>query len=211
MTDSPQQINQFLDQVFAYGPFWVYLAIFAACFTENLFSPFPGDSFIVAAGGLVALGRLDIIISLVVIILGGMGSVMVMYLLGRRFGRGYFIRKDFKYFSAADIERMEIRFQRWGALVLIGSRFMVGMRAILAVVAGISCYPWGRMLIFSTISYLIFCALLFFAAFKLVENMEMIGYYIRTYNQIVLTLITALIVGWIIHRVRSRRKDTKSA
>ena len=211
MPDSAQQINQFLDQMFAYGPFWVYLVLFAACFTENLFSPFPGDSFIVAAGGLVALGRLDMVISLVVIILGGMGSVMVMYFLGRRFGRGYFIRKNFRYFSAADIARMEVRFQRWGVLVLIGSRFMVGMRAVLAVVAGISRYPAGRMFVFSTISYMIFCALLFFAAFKLVENMEAIEYYIRTYNRIAVTLIVALIVVWVVHQVRSRRKDEKPA
>lgn len=211
MIDGPEQINQFLDQLFAYGPFWVYLVLFAACFTENLFSPFPGDSFIVAAGGLVALGRMDFVTSLLVIILGGMGSVMVMYYLGRRFGRGYFMRKNFKYFSAADIAIMETRFQRWGALILIGSRFMVGMRAVLAVVAGISRYPAGRMFVFSTISYMIFCALLYFAAFKLVENLEAIEYYIRAYNRVVLTVIAALIVGWIIHRVRSRRKEEKPA
>ena len=123
----------------------------------------------------------------------------------------YFIRKDFKYFSAADIERMEIKFQRWGVLVLIGSRFMVGMRVVLAVVAGISRYPVSRMLVFSTISYLLFCAILFFAAFKLIENMELIAYYIRTYSQVVLTIITILIVVWIVKQVRSRRKDTKQA
>jgi len=140
-----------------------------------------------------------------------MGSVMVMYGLGRRYGRGYFIRKNFKYFSVADIDRMDTRFQRWGALVLVVSRFMVGMRAVLAVAAGISRYPAGRMVVFSTISYLIFCALLFIAAFKLVENLETIEYYIRTYNQIVLSLLAALIVFWVIRKVRARRKEEKPA
>lgn len=209
MGEHPLQINALLDQVFTYGPFWVYLAIFVACFIENLFPPFPGDSFIVAAGGLVALSRLDLIISLALIVIAGMSSVMLLYFMGRRFGRSYFVRKNFKYFSTADIARMEERFNKWGAVILIGSRFVVGMRSVLAVVAGISRYSGLRMAVFSTISYFIFCSVLFFAAFKLVENLETIEYYIRTYNQIAVTLVTILVVLWIVRMVRARRKETR--
>jgi membrane protein DedA with SNARE-associated domain len=209
MGEHPLQINALLDQVFTYGPFWVYLAIFAACFFENIFPPFPGDSFIIAAGGLVALGRLDLVMSLVLIVTSGMSSVMLLYLVGRRFGRSYFVCRNFKYFSTADIARMEERFSRWGAVILIGSRFIVGMRSVLAVVAGISRYSAWRMTIFSTLSYVMFCALLFFAAFKLVENLETIEYYIRTYNRIVVTLVTILVVLWIVRKVRTRRKESR--
>lgn len=209
MGESPLQINALLDQVFTYGSFWVYLAIVAACFLENIFPPFPGDSFIVAAGGLVALGRLDLVISLTLIVVAGMSSVMLLYFMGRRFGRSYFVRKNFKYFSTADIARMEERFNRWGAVILIGSRFVVGMRSVLAVVAGISRYPASRMALFSTVSYIIFCSVLFFAAFKLVENLETIEYYIRTYNQIAVTLVTILVVLWIVRKVRARRKESR--
>ena len=207
MGEHPQQINALLDQVFTYGPYWVYLAIFVACFVENLFPPFPGDSFIVAAGGLVALGRLDLVMSLALIVTSGISSVMLLYFLGRRFGRSFFVRRNFKYFSTSDIARMEEQFNRWGAVILIGSRFVVGMRSVLAVVAGISRYSAWRMAVFSTMSYLIFCSLLFFAAFKLVENLATIEYYIRTYNQIVVTLVTILIVLWIVRKVRARRKE----
>ncbi len=206
MPDNAHEINQILDQVFVYGQFWVYLVIFAACFTENLFSPFPGDTFIIVSGGLVALGRLDMTISLLVIISGGMGSVMFMYYLGRRFGRDFFIRKNYRYFSASDIERMDLRFRRWGAWILIFSRFFVGMRAVLAVVAGISRYPAEKMFVFSTVSYLIFCGLLYFAAFKLVENLETIEYYIRTYNTIVLSLLILIVIVWIVRKISARRK-----
>lgn len=207
MSEHPEQINQLLDLIFAYGSVWVYLAIFAACFVENVFPPFPGDSFIVAAGGLVALGRLDLVLTVTIIVVGGMASVMLLYTMGRRFGRSYFIRKDFRYFSVSDVERMEERFRKWGAVVLVASRFIVGMRVVLAVVAGISRYPAGRMVLFSTLSYLLFSGLLFLAAHKLVENLSAVEYYFTAYNQIAWPLLIGLVVLLIVHKVRARRKD----
>ncbi len=207
MSEHPEQINQLLDYIFAYRPVWVYLVIFAACFVENVFPPFPGDSFIVAAGGLVALGRLDLVLTIMTIVVGGMASVMLLYTMGRRFGRSYFIRKDFRYFSVSDVERMEERFRKWGALVLVASRFIVGMRVVLAVVAGISRYPAGRMVLFSTLSYLLFSGLLFLAAHKLVENLSAVEYYFTAYNQIAWPLLIGLVALLIVHKVRTRRKD----
>ena len=207
MSEHPEQINQLLDYIFAYGSVWVYLAIFTACFVENVFPPFPGDSFSVAAGGLVALGRLDFTLTLLLIITGGMASVMFIYYLGRRFGRSYFIRKDFKYFSASDIEQMEERFRKWGAVVLVASRFIVGMRVVLAVVAGIGRYPVGRMILFSTLSYLLFAGLLFLAAHKLVENLSAVEYYFTAYNHIAWPLLIGLVALLVVHKVRARRKD----
>ena len=52
MTDSPEQISQWLDYIFSFGVGWVYVALFVACFIENIFPPFPGDSFIAVAGAL---------------------------------------------------------------------------------------------------------------------------------------------------------------
>ena len=103
MSESFALINGYLDYVFTYGTFWVYLAIFVACFVENIFPPFPGDSFIVAAGGLVAVSRLDPAPAMLAVVGGGMCSVMLLYSFGRLYGREYFIRRNFRYLSAADI------------------------------------------------------------------------------------------------------------
>jgi membrane-associated protein len=209
MSEHPEQINQLLDQIFAYGPFWVYVVVFAACLVENLFPPFPGDSFIVASGALVALGRLDLTLTLMLAIIGGMTSVMILHFMGRRYGRGYFVRKNFKYFSVTDIERMEHRFRRWGALVLVVSRFIVGMRAVLAIAAGISRYPAGRMALFSAASYILFCGLLFYAAFKLVENLDAIEYYFTTYNRIAWPLVICLVIILVWRNIRAARRETR--
>jgi len=209
MSEILAQINIYLDYLFSYGPLLVYVVIFAACFIENLLPPFPGDSFIVAAGGLVAVGRLDPVWSMLAIISGGLGSVMIWYTIGRRYGREYFMRKNFRFFSAADIEDVEARFARYGGLLLIVSRFVVGMRVILAIAAGIGAYPALRMVFHSFMSYVLFASLLMYLGFKLVENLDRIEYYFKTYNYIGWPIVVALTALYLFRRIQKTRKGNR--
>ncbi len=206
MTEYPQQITQFLDSIFSQGSLWVYLVIFAACFIENLLPPFPGDSFIVAGGGLVAAGRLDLFATYAIVVLGGLSSVMIIYWLGRHYGRDYFLRKNYKYFSVADIIRVEGYLRRWGPAILIFSRFTVGFRVGIALGAGIGRYHTAKMLLYSLISYFMFAGLLMYAAMVLVDNFERIEYYLRTYNRIVWPALIGLALVYVVHRFRRLRK-----
>jgi membrane protein DedA with SNARE-associated domain len=206
MGEDPARINQLLDFIFSYGPLWVYLVLFAACFIENVFPPFPGDSFIAAAGALVAVARLEWPLALGTVIIGGIGSVMLIYLFGKRYGRDFFVRKNYKYFSAADIVKVEGHFRKWGALILIFSRFVVGFRSALVLVAGISRYNPVRMLIFSTISYLLFAGLLMYAAMALVENLDVLDDYFRAYNMIIWPILIILLALYILRQFRTLKE-----
>ena len=81
------------------------------------------------------------------------------------------------------------------------------MRVVLAVVAGIGRYPAGRMILFSTLSYLLFAGLLFLAAHKLVENLSAVEYYFTAYNHVAWPLLIGLVALLVVHKVRARRKD----
>jgi len=210
MSETLAQIDRYLEFLFAYGPFWVYTVIFLACFIENLLPPFPGDSFILAGGGLVAVGRLSILPLFVVIVVGGMCSVMLLYYLGRSHGRDFFVRKDYRFFSAADIYRMESRFSQWGGLILVFSRFVVGARAALALVAGMGNYPAMRTFTFSAISYFLFAGLLLYIGIVLVENIDAIGRIVRTYNIVIWPILIALVLTWALRRIMQLRKDRTS-
>lgn len=206
MTDLSPHLQTYLDMLFAHGPFWAYLILFAASFIENLFPPFPGDSFVVAGGGLVALGRLSYLPTVAAVIAGGMCSVILLYLVGRRYGREYFIRKNFRYFNVDDLHRMEQRLTKWGALILIGSRFVVGVRSVLALASGIAEYPLGKLVLFSTISYVAFVALLMTLAAKLVSNFDVIEEYFRAYNQVIWPILIVMALIWLWSKVRKTRK-----
>jgi len=208
MIDYLPQINLFLDHLFAYGVVWVYLIILVACVVENFFPPFPGDLFIVASGGLVALERLDAATAMVAVCAGGMTSVMILYAIGRHYGRDFFIRRNLRLLSAADIALAEVRFARWGGLILVVSRFVVGIRVVLALVAGMAVYPARRMFAYTLVSYLLFSGLLMFLGYKLVQNLDRIEYYFRSYNYVAWPIVVALIAVYLFRRLKYMRKGT---
>lgn len=213
MADSIQFINSYLDQLFMHGPLLVYSVIFAACFIENIIPPFPGDSFIVAAGILAALSRLDTVVVLLIVIAGGMCSVSLLFFIGRKYGRDYLIRRNFRYFTDRDMEIMEKRLKRWGGLILIVSRFVVGFRSALAVAAGVARYPASLMLLYSTISYLLFTGLILYITSTLVGNVEVIEQYFTTYHLIMWPIAIAAALIYILHiirRKRNRQSDSRS-
>ncbi|MFZ1682992.1 MAG: DedA family protein [Candidatus Zixiibacteriota bacterium] len=210
MIDSLGQFNQYLDTAFSHGPLWVYMLLFVACFIENLFPPFPGDSFIIAGGGLVAAGRLALLPTALAIILGGLSSVMILFLVGRNYGHAYFVRKNFKYFTADDVNRMHVRLQKWGALILLVSRFVLGLRSIIAIAAGVAEYPIAKMAIFSAISYALFVSSWMFFGAEVVKNLDAIEYYISTYNLIFWSIVAVLALGWLTKRYLDLRKKRNS-
>jgi membrane protein DedA with SNARE-associated domain len=123
-----------------------------------------------------------------------------LHYVGRRYGRSFFLRRNFRYLSAADIMKVESHLRKWGALILICSRFVVGLRAAIALTAGIGRYNTAKMLVYSTISYLIFVGLLMYMSMALVENFDRIAYYFRTYNSIVWPLLILLVVTYLVRR-----------
>ena len=201
-----QQINQFVEYLFAYGSFWVYAVIWLACFVENIIPPFPGDTFIFAGGALVALGRLDLVTLMIVVNVAGMASVMLLYEFGRKRGRGFFMERDYKYFSARDVQEMSRKLDAHGTWVMLISRFVVGVRAAIAVAAGIGHYSAWRTLIFSLASYLIFTSLVVFVSMKVVHNFDRIRGFIATYNWAFWIVVVSIITWWIVRRYRQLHK-----
>lgn len=208
MGDNPLYITQFLDSIFGHGPLWVYLAIFAACFIENIVPPFPGDSFILASGGLVAAERLDLYVAFPVVVFGGVSSVMIIYFLGRYYGRDYFLRKNYRYFSSTDIIKVEDHLRRWGPAIIIFSRFIVGFRVAIALGAGIGRYHAAKMFLFSLISYFIFAGLLMYVAIVAVDNFDRVEHVFRTYHRVVWPVVIALAIAYVVHRFRRLRNKT---
>lgn len=205
MVETQALVSGYLDQVFSYGSFWVYLIIFTACFIENIFPPFPGDTFIIVGGILVGLGRLELWIIAPLVIIGGMSSVMVLYYLGHRYGREFFLRKNYRIFSVNDITRSERQLSKRGWALLIISRFLIGIRAAIAVVSGIARYNPLKMFLFSTMSYVLFTGLVMYLSISLVENIEGIDYYLDAYKMVVWPIVTIIVLAWVISKLRNSK------
>lgn len=201
-----EHINQIVQHIFAYGSFWVYAVIWMACFIENLFPPFPGDTFILVGGALVGLGRLELVPLMLVVNSAGMSSVMLLYLFGRKKGRDFFLKRDYKYFSAQDVQDMGRKLDDHGIWIMSVSRFVVGFRAAIAVAAGIGRYSAWRTFIFSLVSYVAFSSLIVYVSMKVMHHFEAIKKFVSAYNW-AFWAVLALIVGWwVIRRYRQLKK-----
>lgn len=206
MEHSFELINEFLANLFAYGPIWVYLILIAASFTENVFPPFPGDFFTLAAGALAAAGWLNIFLVFLMVYVGGIGSTMLVYYLGYKYGRGYFLKRDYRLFSAADILRLEVWFNRRGGLLLVFSRFIIGARAAITLVAGIGKYNPVKFCLFSSISFWIFNALFLFSSYIFVIGFDTIAHYFRAYEKIAWPIIIIAFILLVIWKIRKLKK-----
>ena len=209
MEQSLQLVETVLERLFAYGPVWIYLALFLSSFIENLFPPFPGDFVTITGGALAAAGRLNIIAVFVLAYAGGILSVMVLYYLGKRYGRNFFIRKNYRYLSADDVRRMEFWFERRGAVLLVFNRFIVGARAVVALVAGISRYRADGMFLYTSFSFWMFNGLLLFGSYVFVVNFETIAQYYRLYEKIAWPIVLALVIAIVVWKIKKSKKYGK--
>ncbi len=204
-----QLTNDFIDKLFIYGPFWIYVFLFLASFVENIFPPIPGDFITVTGGALAASGRLNIIVVFLMVYAGGILSMMLIYYLGRSRGRDFFMKKNYKMFSRDDIPRLENWFNKRGAILLIFNRFIVGVRAVIALVAGISRYNPTKKFIFVSISFWIFNGLLLFSSYLFVINFETVYHYLRMYEKIAWPIIIAIIIIFVLIKFRRVKQNER--
>ena len=103
MEASFEYVKQLLNHLIEYGPVWIYLALVVASFIENIFPPFPGDFFTITGGAMAAsFAELNIFLVFLAVYFGGIASTILVYYFGHRFGRSFFLAKNYKYFSSGD-------------------------------------------------------------------------------------------------------------
>ncbi len=207
MEHSLHLINEILDELFAYGPFWIYIAIGVSSYIENIFPPFPGDFVTITGGALAAAGRLDVAWVFFVAYAGGIGSAMTVYYLGRRFGRSFFIGKNYKYFSANDIKNMEAWLNRRGTLLMLFNRFVVGARTVIMLAAGIGNYKAFRAFALISISFWLFNGLLLFSSHLFIVNFDTIAHYFHLYERIMWPVIIIIMVAIIVKKIHGMKKN----
>lgn len=189
---------------------YIYVILFTVAFIENIFPPFPGDTFTIIGGYLSALGKLNAGLTLGTVCAGTLLSVMLIYYIALRHGRSFFTRREYKIFNFDDIARVQRWFERFGVWTLVFSRFVVGGRVAIAAAAGMGKYPAGRMTIYSLISSVLFHGTLIALAFLMHAYIQDLVKGFNIYGKIILVFVGILIILWFalwIYRVRHGRKN----
>ncbi len=192
-------------------PQYIYLILFSVAFVENIFPPFPGDTFTIIAGYMAALGKLTVFSTLAAVSFGTFVSVMLIYYVSYRLGRPFLARKKYKFFNTRDMARVRIWFGRFGAWTLVFSRFVVGGRVAIAAASGMGRYPVGRMAVFSLVSAVLFHGALIGLAFLMHAYIRDLADGFSLYSKIILAIVAVLVILWVIIWLRRIRNGKTSA
>jgi membrane protein DedA with SNARE-associated domain len=196
--------EDFLKLAVTFGPFWFYLFIFLSGLVENLFPPYPGDTVTFIGGYLAGTNLLTFPLVFISASLGCLAGAMILYVLGKNKGRGIFLRNKGKIFNKAQLEKVENWFKRYGEKVLLLSRFLTGIRSVVALIAGVGNVNVRKMTGYTSISIVLWNSIILFSAFKVQKNWREILGMIQVYNKVVLAIVVLIVIVWLIKIFRGK-------
>jgi membrane protein DedA with SNARE-associated domain len=150
---------------------WAIAVMFITAFGESfafLSLLFPGTTLLIAAGTLVADGKLEFLPVMAGAILGAVLGDSISYWIGRRFGGGIARLWPFSRNPELLPSGMQFFARHGGKSVFIG-RFLGPIRAVIPLAAGIMHMPRGRFWVANIVSALVWAPLLLFAGDALGE------------------------------------------
>ena len=171
-------IDQHLTALSAQYGMWIYAILFLIIFCETglVATPFlPGDSLLFAAGGIAAVGGMNIHIMVLILLVAAILGDAVNFLIGKYFGAKLFSNPDSKIFRRAYLEKTHAFYEKHGGKTIIIARFVPIVRTFAPFVAGMGDMHYGRFIRYNIIGALAWVLLFsylgyFFANIPLVKN-----------------------------------------
>ncbi|WP_137864224.1 MULTISPECIES: DedA family protein [unclassified Sphingomonas] len=122
---------------------WAPLVIGLLCFGESLVLVglfIPATSLMIAAGGLLATGKLDPVSILLAAIAGAVLGDWVSYYIGDRLGPTAYRHWPLREHRTA-VAQARLFFRRFGFFAVFAGRFLGPLRAVVPLVAGVTRMP----------------------------------------------------------------------
>nr|WP_314105476.1 DedA family protein [uncultured Neisseria sp.] len=171
-------IDQHLTALSAQYGMWIYAILFLIIFCETglVATPFlPGDSLLFAAGGIAAVGGMNIHIMVLILLVAAILGDAVNFMIGKYFGTKLFSNPDSKIFRRAYLEKTHAFYEKHGGKTIIIARFVPIVRTFAPFVAGMGDMHYGRFIRYNIIGAMAWVLLFsylgyFFANIPLVKN-----------------------------------------
>jgi len=123
----------------------VYLVLGLAAALENIIPPIPADVVVLFGGVVAGQGVANVWLVFVAVWLCNVGSAMLVYFLGRRYGDAFFAgRWGRLLLQPHQVEQLDRFYTRYGVRVIFISRFLPMFRAVVPVFAGVSGLGFWR-------------------------------------------------------------------
>jgi undecaprenyl-diphosphatase len=195
--------DQILSLISQYG----YLVVFFGVMLESVGVPLPGETILIAAGFLVHQGTLNLSETIVFGVLGTIVGNQIGYWAGRQGGRPFVLRWG-RYVGVTHerLLRAEGFFARHGGKAVLLARFVPGLRAFGALVAGISRMPWWTFLFYNVIAGVVWATGSILVGYLFSGSLNLVGDWMGLATvllvlMLVLSLVLYLAYRWLVdHR-----------
>jgi len=176
----------------AYG----YLAVFAGAFLE-------GETILALAGLAARRGYLDFRAVAAIALVAGFAGDQFFFFLGRHHGQR--ILERFPAVRARAL-RFDALLARWHAPLIVGIRFMYGLRIVGPIVLGMGRVSTGKFVVFNLIGAVLWAPLIVGIGYAFGALVEAV---LDDVNRFELWLFAAVVamggLGVLLHRLRARR------
>ncbi len=171
-----------------------YLGVFILMVLESMVAPIPSELVMPFAGFLVADGKLNlwlvIIVSSLASITGSLISYAVAYFgekeLIHRFGKFVFLDKE-------ELEWTEQWFRKRGSITILVSRFIPVVRHLISIPAGLARMNLKRFILFTAVGATAWNTFLLWVGIQLRERWDLVHKYSRPLDVLIIALIIAAV------------------
>ena len=124
---------------------WIYAILFAIVFCETglVIMPFlPGDSMLFAAGAIAAVGKINVWLLMLLLIIAAILGDFVNFEIGKHFGRRLFANEHSKIFKRTYLQKTQAYYAKYGGRTIIIARFVPIVRTFAPFVGGMGNMPY---------------------------------------------------------------------
>jgi membrane protein DedA with SNARE-associated domain len=190
-------MESFLQNLSSFNPLWIYFIAAAVAYVENIFPPFPSDVVLVAAGSIIALGKVDFVVLLFVSTIASTAGFITMYWIGNWFGVRIIESRRIKFLPYEQIHTVETWFKSYGYGIVVANRFLAGTRAVVSFFVGMSQLSLRKTIVLSFVSSAAWNFLLIFAGKSLGDNWQRILFYLEAYGKIITIVVIVGMMAYI--------------
>jgi len=185
-----------------------YLIVFAFVGIESLGIPLPGETALVTAAALAALGHLSLIWVIVTAAAGAIIGDATGYWVGRKGGLALLRRYgSVIHFDESKIDRVRDFFSRHGPKAVFFGRFIALLRTWAAVLAGAAEMPYGTFTFYNVLGGAIWATLFGSLGYAFGRSLPLLERYVGQAS-LAAALLGALAAGlWLAWKWFERNRD----
>ena len=184
-----------------------YLVLFGAVLAEQVGLPVPAMPFLLGAGALVGLNKLDPALALALAVVGSLLADLVWYEAGRRKG-GSILKLLCRISLEPDscVRRTENVFAKQGARTLLFAKFLPGLNTVAPPMAGMIGMRLHRFLLWDAAGALVWAGAGMLVGLAFSDQIETIAERAGGLGGRLIVLLLGLFALWLVYKYAQRQR-----